>query len=198
MEPSLAEECYTRTKNREKYIRTHCKLVTIWESSYYNLLRRDKDLQSIVNESRQDFYRTHKGAVTSEQILKSVKSKLFYGFVECDIHVDCESVSKRNGGNMTKYEYMMELCPLYGTVDILYDAHIKGVMKDYIDNNHLSKAPRTQLVRGISGKKMMIHSELLKFYLELGLRVTHIYQAIEYKGCDIFKPFADLIMGGKL
>ncbi len=47
----------------------------------------------------------------------------------------------------------------------------------------------------MSGKKMMIHTELLKFYLELGLSVTHIYQAIEYKGCDVFKPFADLIMG---
>ncbi len=77
MESSLAEECYTRTVNREKYIRTHCRLVTIWECSYYNLLRRDKNLQSIVNESRPDFYRTHKGGVTSDQILRSVKSRLF-------------------------------------------------------------------------------------------------------------------------
>ncbi len=180
---------------REKYIRGHCKLVTIWECSFYNLLRVDTDLQCIVNNSKPAFYKIHKGGVSPEQILRSVKSGLFYGFVECDIHVDCDMKSERSADSRTKYEYMEELCPLYGTVDISYDVDISGVMKTFVDDNHFSKAPQTQLAGTMVGKKIIIHSDLLKFYLELGLSDTYVYQAIEYKGNSVFKPFADLIIG---
>ncbi len=89
---------------------------------------------------------------------------------------------------------MKEMCPLFGTVDILFEKHIKGVMSDFIEQNNISKAPRKQFIGGMKGMKIFIHSDLLKYYLEIGLTVTHIYQVVEYKGFEVFKPYADLIM----
>ena len=64
-----------------------------------------------------------------------------------------------------------------------------------MEENNITKTPRKQLVAALSGKKLMLHTSLLKFYLEIGLHITHIYQIVEYTGSRVFKPFADMIMG---
>ncbi len=48
MDPILAEERYERTKSRETYIKKHCKLITKWECSYYNLSKTKHKL-SLMN-----------------------------------------------------------------------------------------------------------------------------------------------------
>ncbi len=73
MDPVLAKEIYERTIAREKYIKSHCKFVTIWECSYYNLAKVDRNLRNVINQSCPGFHKTHKGYVTPTQILTSVK-----------------------------------------------------------------------------------------------------------------------------
>ena len=193
MDSELAEKRYKQTIDREKYIKQFCKMRIIWECSYYNLAKTNKDLQKVVNKSRPLFYNKHKGRVTSEQILKAVSNDKIFGFIEVDITVNEHELTKLGESGMTKYQYLMEMCPLFGTAVITYD-HISGIMKDFINENNISKAPRKQLVGALTGKKIMLHSSLLKFYLEIGLHVTHIHQVVEYVGFRVFKPFSDMVM----
>jgi hypothetical protein len=193
MDPKLAKERYEKTMNREKYIKTYCEIKSIWECCFYSLSKDNKQLQQIIDESRPEFYKSHKGCVTSKQILNAVQKGGLYGFVECDLSIHEHEVSKKSTEGLNKYEYMKELCPIYGTVDISIN-HINGVMKDFIEENSISTKPRRQLVGALEGKKMMIHTDLLKYYIDLGISVTHIYQVVEYRSCRVFKPFSDLIM----
>ena len=59
----------------------------------------------------------------------------------------------------------------------------------------MQKTSRRQSVAALSAKKLMLHTSLLTFYLEIGLHITHIYQIVKYTGSRVFKPFADMIMG---
>ncbi len=70
-------------------------MVTIWDCSYYNLAKVDSNLHNVINQSHLGFYKTHKGCVTPTQILTSVKSKLFYGFIKNDLHVNEQEISKK-------------------------------------------------------------------------------------------------------
>jgi uncharacterized Zn-finger protein len=193
MDSDLAEKRYKQTESREKYIKQHCNIKVIWECSYYNLVKSNKELQNIINKSRPIFYKKHKGCVKPEQILKAVQTDKIFGFIEVDITVKEDEISKRGENGMTKYDYLKEMCPLFGTAEIKYD-DISGVMKTFMEENNISKAPRRQLVATLSGKQIMLHSSLLKFYLEIGLHVTRIYQVVEYVGYPVFKPFSDMIM----
>jgi hypothetical protein len=193
MDPILAKDRYEKTMNREKYIKTYCKIKTIWECCFHTKSKGDKQLQQVIDESRPQFYNKHKQNVSPAQILNAVKKQQIYGFIECDLNINEQEIAKKSGDNLTKYNYLKELCPIYGTVDISAN-HIEGVMKDFIKENNISTKPRRQLVGALEGKKIMIHTELLKYYMELGIYVSHIYQVVEYKSCRVFKPFSDLIM----
>jgi hypothetical protein len=83
-----------------------------------------------------------------------------------DITVNEQEISKRGENCMTKYVYLMEMCPLFGIAKIKYD-DISGVMRTFMEKNDISKASRRELVGTLSGKKIMLHSSLLTFYLEL-------------------------------
>ena len=43
------------------------------------------------------------------------------------------------------------------------------------------------------GEKILLATPLLKWYLEHGLEVTHVYQVIEYTPKPCFKPFDDAV-----
>jgi hypothetical protein len=185
MDSDLAEERYKRTQAREIYLKQFCKVKTIWECSFYNLVRSNKELRLIIDKSRPMFYKQHKGRVTVDVILKAVRTNKIFGFIEVDLSVDEDELSARSGDRMTKYQYLMEMCPIFGTADITYD-HAPKIMKDFMTANNISKTPRRQLIGTLSGKKMMIHTHLLKFYMEIGLTVTHVYQVVEYSGHRVF------------
>ena len=193
MDSELAEKRYKQTKSRENYIKQHCKVHIIWECSYYNLVKSNKDLKKIINRSRPLFYNKYKGSVTPEQILKAVCSDKLFGFIEVDLTVNEQEKSECGEGGMNKYQYLMEMCPIFGTANI-EEKHISGVMGTFMSDNNISKKPRRQLLGTLSGKQMMLHSSLLKFYLDIGLHVTHVYQVVEYVGNRVFKPFSDMIM----
>jgi hypothetical protein len=193
MDPKLAQQRHDRTIKREAFIRKYYKLVTIYECSFNNLAKVDKDLQHIIQQSRPEFYRKHKSCVTKEQILSAVTKQKIYGFIECDLEVDENELSKKSGYTMTNGQFLSEMCPIFGSALIMY-TDIQGVMKDFIDENNLSRAPRKQLISSLSGKKLFIHTFLLQFYIDLGIKCTTIYQVVEYSKHRVFKPFADTIM----
>ena len=46
---------------------------------------------------------------------------------------------------------------------------------------------------GMKAEKLLVNSELLKFYLQYGLEVTKIYDIYKFQAQAVFKPFQEQI-----
>ena len=128
------------------------------------------------------FYRNHRfGPRTEQTILKAVQSGLLYGMVEVDIKVPDHLYSK-----------FSEMSPLFHTVDIPME-DIGDHMQEYVQEHHMSTKPRHLLVGGMKSEKILLHSDLLKWYLEKGLVVTKVHQVIEFRPRRVFRPFVQQV-----
>ena len=185
------EKRYTRTMKRESYIRQHCReLIVIWECEYTILKPMDKNLQTIIDNSRPPFYRKHKGSVTFQDILQGINNDLLYGFIECDISAFRGKEDPKN------YDYFSEMSPIFCTTEVSYE-HFGSHMKKYVEEQNLSKRNRTLLVGGMSAKKILLHSKLLKWYLNHGMNVSHIYEVIEFTPTKCFTDFTNTITSAR-
>ena len=78
-----------------------------------------------------------------------------FGCVECDIHVP---------------DHFQEMCRIFRNIGISRDN--KGeFMKTYTEENDIMRQPRRSLIRRMVGKKILLATPLLKWYLEHGLQV---------------------------
>ena len=66
-------------------------------------------------------------------------------------------------------------------------------MRTYAEENKLLSQPRRTLIGSYHGKKILLATPLLKWYLEHGLEVTKIYMVVEYKPNACFQKFGDFV-----
>ena len=71
------------------------------------------------------------------------------------------------------------MTPLFGNVEIPFEK-IGQHMQDHINKYNLSKKPRRLLVGVMKAEKILLATPLLKWYLNHGMKVTRIYQTVEY------------------
>ena len=64
-------------------------------------------------------------------------------------------------------------------------------MKSFADQDKVMSCPR--LIGSYFGEKILLASPLIKWYLENGLEVTHIYQVLEYTPVPCFQPFGEAV-----
>ena len=82
-------------------------------------------------------------------------------------------------------------------VKIVYDKWIQSVedigeaMKKYAEQNNLMSQPRRSLIGSYHGKKILLATPLLQWYISHGLVVTKIYQVVQYWPKDCFKKFGE-------
>ena len=62
-------------------------------------------------------------------------------------------------------------------------------MRAHVWEYQLSDKPRRLLVGGTKARQILLATPLLKFYLDHGLRVTKIYQVVEYRKMACFESF---------
>lgn len=142
------------------------------------------NLFDFVEERLPKFYKDHrrrKGRrckkITSATLLDAVLKDEIYGIFEVDLKV-----------KDSDYEKFSEMSPIFCTVDIPH-ADIGEYMQDHCKKHNISESPRNLLVGGMAAEKLMVHTDLLKWYLEHGLEVTKIYQVIEFKERRCFREF---------
>ena len=88
------------------------------------------------------------------------------------------------------------MSPIFCTTNIPHEV-IGDHMKAYTASNDIGQTPRRLLVGGMSAKKIMLASPLLKWYLDRGLVVTRTYQAVEYLPKSCFKGFQEEISNAR-
>ena len=66
-------------------------------------------------------------------------------------------------------------------------------MRRYAEAHNIMTTPRRMLVGSYYGNKTLLATPLLRWYLDHGLEVLHVYQVIEYDPIPCFRRFSDAV-----
>ena len=172
------DDKFNRTMERLNYIQSKgYDVVVIWECEFESMIDCKNELRSFVEETKPPFCRKYPRCVTESQILKSVRDGDFFGAVECDIHVPDELFS-----------LFSEYSPLFANTNVPFDK-IGKHMQEHVLRFDLSQKPRRLLVGGMKAEKIFLASKLLQWYMKHGLKVTQVYEVVEYIPQKCFRAF---------
>jgi hypothetical protein len=193
----LMKERLERTQKRAQYLRDQgYEVISVWECDYEENHSMNAVLSGIPDSYLPPFSRSHSSRHPSkEDLLEAVSNDSFFGMLEVDIYVP-KQWSSGFESNLTPHQYFGEMCPLFCNVDIPFE-QIGAHMQDHAAKNDLGTEPRRSLVGGMSAEKILLATPLLKWYIEHGLRVTRVYQAIEFVGKLCFKPFQEEVSNAR-
>lgn len=153
-----------------------------WECDW-DSQRKDGRIKTFINEHFQLGVRSN--ILTAKQMTEMVIDGSFFGMVECDIEVprwDKELI-----------DYFAEFPPICKNVEITIN-DIGRYMRDFAEDNGYMTQPRKNLINSYWAKKALFATPLLKWYLENGLILTRVYQAIEMKPKRPFSKIVDHII----
>jgi hypothetical protein len=179
-----------RTRVRTEYLRQeNWNVVQIYECEYHQqYLNIEAGLLGLTEKYLPPFCKSHANTTLSRSdLLKAVTDDSLFGMVECDLHVP-ENWSAGHEKEITPKEYFSEMSPLFCTMDVPYDV-IGDHMQAYVEEMKLGKEPRRVLVGGMSARKILLATPLLKWYLSHGLVLTHIYKVLEFVPKACFSSF---------
>ena len=70
-------------------------------------------------------------------------------------------------------------------------------MHKVAEQHDLLKIPKKYLISSYFGKKILVNTEMAEFYLNLGLKITRIYEFIEFHSQKCFKTLANEIVNSR-
>ena len=170
---------YERTLDRQKYIEDQGYTVIVkWECEFKKECQLNDDLAEFLERYKRPMDRLL--TVSEDIIIKAVMNETLFGAVEVSIEVPKHL-----------NEYFEEMSPLFCTTDIPMDS-IGQHMQNVANELEISKEPRRLLVGGMKASKILIATPLLKWYVDHGLKITKIYQVVEFDSNEkAFLKFTD-------
>ncbi len=189
---SVMKQRHQRTMERREFLENLGYVVeTIWECEYLEQYENCALMDEVKLTLLPSFYSSNPGTITKTDITSAIISGELFGAVEVDIEVP-SAWEGQVQHPVTPREYFSEMSPLFCTVDIPFEA-IGEHMQNHAVVQNLSQDARRLLVGGMKARKMLIATSLLRWYLEHGLVVTHIYQVIEFSPASCFKTFEESV-----
>jgi len=179
-----------RVKDLENQLRTYKNLKYLedigytvhhsWECEFLELKSRNPLLKKFCEELNYMVDKRYK--LTEDQILAEVKSEKLFGMVECDIETTDELKNAfAEFQPIPKHAYMQR-------------KDVGHHMAQFAVENGLLKSPQKTLLNSYFGHKMLFATPLLAWYLNHGLRVTKVYQVIQYNPTKCFEAFGMEVM----
>ena len=184
MDVKLKKTRYERTLEREKILKKEIKnLVTIWECRYKrsSTSSSSSSKNNVENNYLPRYYQNHPHKQGLSNPVAYVLNPAFFGAVEVDIEVPDDLKS-----------HFQEMSPLFVTSAVSFE-DIGEHMQEYTESNHLSKHPKRLLIGGMKASKLFLSSPLLRWYVDHGLVITHVYKLIEFEPARCFADFVDEI-----
>ena len=154
------------TKKHSAYLRRHVNVIEMWECQW----KRERD-----PPPRQ------KWTMTQQQIIAAVVDGTLFGMIECDIRVPSELRAK-----------FAEMQPIFKNATVTRD-DIGPFMREYAEENDIMSTPRRMLVGSYHGKKILLATPLLQWYLAHDLVVDRVYQIVEYERKPCFRQFGESV-----
>ena len=184
------QEKYRKTLDTNSFIKSKgYTVIEMWECHFKAYCNNHPDIKPIIQESRPKFAQGHRGGLSHEQIIKYVRSDDLFGMVECDIEVPDEwDPEFRQQTNLSPKEYFAEMCPLFCNAEVSFDL-IGEHMQTHAREQGLSEQPHRLLIGAMSARQLLLATPLLKWYLDHGLKVTKIYEVVEFRRQACFKGF---------
>ena len=118
-------------------------------------------------------------------IINAIVTGNVFGLIEVDIHTPDELKG-----------YFEEMTPIFKHAEVGRD-DVGDHMNEYLVSTHSVLKPRNQLIGSYFGKKILLSTPLLKWYLEKGLVVTKVYLLVQYYPCKTFEPFVDEVTAAR-
>ncbi|KAL9973270.1 hypothetical protein ACROYT_G019700 [Oculina patagonica] len=174
-------ELLKETRDISQYIvERGYKLVEIYECEWLRLKRTNSTVQKFLSTTFQRPLDHHK-SLTKEQILRAICDESLFGVVECDIRVPDHLKGK-----------FSEMCPIFKNTEISRE-DIGEYMQAFAEEQNIMPRPRRSLIGSYFGERILLATPLIKWYLEHGLEVTHVYQFVEYTPVPCFEPFGEAV-----
>ena len=182
----LIEGRIKRTEKKRKYLEgLGFRVVSIQECTFLEQI--EPLIYDIRDSYLPPFYQQNKGPLSFCGILNGIREETLFGFVECDIEVpDKWPLTKER--DMSPKEYFSEMAPLFATTDITYE-DFGPHMQEYVKAHGVSEKPRTLLVGALAAKNILLSTNLLKWYIDHGLKMTVVHRIIEFKPERCFRDF---------
>ena len=162
-------------KNEEYIVEQGYKLVTMWECVW----KKQERLERPANKYHypgEDKYR-----LCEAEIMTMIKDGSLFGAVEVDIEVPDHLKDK-----------FSEMTPIFKNVEVT-DCDIGDFMTSYLTESGKKFANTRYLIGSMFGKKILLITPLLKWYLEHGLVVTKIHQIVQFQPKRCFQRFANQV-----
>ena len=173
------------TKLKEEYIKAlGFKLITITECAWLSLLDGNKQISSFVSflHSRS---MSERKPMTEAEIISSMMDDKWFGLIECDICVPDHLKEK-----------FSEMAPIFKNVSI-GRSHLNDHMRQFSEENDCLRQPQRMLIGSLFGDKILLSSPLAKWYIQHGLKITKIYQIIQYKPERCFEAFGESVSNSR-
>ena len=103
-----------------------------------------------------------------------------------DIYLDLSNMTLRF--QISLKNIFFEMTPMFKNVDVCLN-DIGELMQEYAKQHNIKDIPCHLLIGSYFGKKIGLSTPLLKWYLEHGLVIAHIYRVIEYVLNAAFNSF---------
>ena len=136
----------------------------IWEKDWQALINQRPEIKVYLKQHRT--YTHFKKYLNQNQIIQYIQDGRLFGFVECDIEVPDHLK-----------DYFSEMTPIFKNTEV----SLKDVgqhMQEYAKEHKIKDIPRRLLIGSYFGKKIGLSTPLLKWYLNHGLVISHIYTVV--------------------
>ena len=135
------------------------------------------------NHIRKNF--PYKLPLSKETLLTRIHEDKLFGYVQCDLKVP-EELRER----------FANFPPIFKTCDVGRE-NIGKFMLEYAEKNALLLKPQRLLISSYKLNNGIVITQLLKFYLKLGLRCTKIHRLVEYTPQKCFNGFVQSVVDAR-
>jgi hypothetical protein len=182
-DPELQSERRTKTETNIAYLRElGYEVIDIRECDWYDH-KKCYNIKQFLDEHHPtpNFWNT----ISKTIIINAITNGSLFGMVECSIEVP-----------PSLKEHFSEMTPIFKNAEISIN-DIGPTMKDYANTHGFLKQPRRSLIGSYIGKKILLTTPLLKWYLEHGLIITEIFQVIQYDKSTCFEEFGNRVANAR-
>ncbi len=176
------DDIYADTLLKDQYIRDLGYTLTVkWECEWRRETRENGTAGEFSRHFHNIVYPTIRRTRELSDIVANIVSGKFFGLVECDISVPPHL-----------HSYFSEMAPIFKNTMVGRD-HLSQHMADFATGTHHLTYPQRSLVGSLFGEKILLLSELARWYLQHGLVITRVYQLVRYVPRKIFADFAQSV-----
>ena len=124
---------------------------------------------------------------TEMDILDGIKSATLYGFIVADITTPVEVYEKIKWINFP---------PIFQRAFVTEDM-LSPYMKTRVEHEG-TKLPRETVIQTYNAKQQLLYTDLVRFYIDLGLVISNITMFVQFTPSKPLKPFVDRVTEGRM